>query len=436
MSRNGKKGPPLKRDRPGQKGISLPAGGSPQLFGAPWFAAVVLVAAVLASYANTLRCPFVFDDRNDIVDNPAIRRLWPLGDVFLVRSKGAVAGLQSRPVVNLSFALDYAVGRLDTLPYHVTNLAIHMLAGLALFGVVRRTLLLPRFRDRFGRASAGLALAAALLWAVHPLQTESVTYITQRYESMMGLFCFVAVYGVIRGGDSTHCYCWGAVTVAATLLSLGSKEVAISLPILILLYDRLLLSGLFSEIRRRRWGMYLGLLAVLAAFAMLQLHAGPRPWAGYALPVSWFEYARSQPGVILHYLRLVFWPQPLVLDYGWPPARTVGGILPGAMVVAGLLAATGYAFWRRWAWGILGAWFFLILAPMSSLLPLADLAVEHRMYLPLAAVSVAVVLGAYAVCEALAISRAAEGRDSRLPAGQCCSCAGHPHLAAKPCIPR
>jgi tetratricopeptide (TPR) repeat protein len=404
MSRNGKKGSPLKRDRPGQKGISLPAGGSPQLFGAPWFAAVVLVAAVLASYANTLRCPFVFDDRNDIVDNPAIRRLWPLGDVFLVRSKGAVAGLQSRPVVNLSFALDYAVGRLDTLPYHVTNLAIHMLAGLALFGVVRRTLLLPRFHDRFGRASAGLALAAALLWAVHPLQTESVTYITQRYESMMGLFCFVAVYGVIRGGDSTHCYCWGAVTVAATLLSLGSKEVAISLPILILLYDRLLLSGSFSEIRRRRWGMYLGLLAVWAAFAMLQLRAGPRPWAGYALPVSWFEYARSQPGVILHYLRLVFWPQPLVLDYGWPPARTVGGILPGAMVVAGLLAATGYAFWRRRAWGILGAWFFLILAPTSSLLPLADLAVEHRMYLPLAAVSVAVVLGAYAVCEALAIS--------------------------------
>ena len=355
------------------------------MFGSLWLAILVLVAAVLASYANSLRCPFVFDDHYDIIDNPAIRHLWPLWDVFLVRSTSSV-GLQSRPVVNLSFALDYAVGGLNTLPYHVTNLAIHVLAGLALFGVVRRTLLLPRLRDRFGQASVPLALAVALLWAVHPLQTESVTYITQRYESMMGLFYLVAVYGVIRCGDSTHAYRWGAVTVAATLLSLGSKEVAVSLPIMILLYDRVLLSGSFSEIWRRRWGLYLALLAAWAAFAVLQLRVGPRPLAGYALPLSWFDYARSQPGVILHYLRLAFWPQPLVLDYGWPPARTVGDILPGAIVVAGLLAATGYAFWRWPAWGLLGAWFFLILAPTSSVMPLADLAFEHRMYLPLAAV--------------------------------------------------
>jgi len=152
--------------------------------------------------------------------------------------------------------------------------------------------------------------------------------------------------------------------------------------------------------------------------------------------LSWFEYARSQPGVILHYLRLVFWPQPLVLDYSWPPAQTVGDILPGAIVVAGLLAATGYAFWKWPAWGLLGAWFFLLLAPTSSVMPLADLAVEHRMYLPLAAIAVVVVLGAYAVSGALALSRAAQGNGSRLPAGQCWSRAGHPHLAAKQRLPR
>ena len=395
--------------RVGQADVSCPGhhvlvvGEPPQVFGSAWFAILVLVAAVLASYANSFRCPFVFDEYNDIIDNPSIRHLWPLWDVFLVRCE-RVTGLQTRPVVNLSFALDYAVGRLHTLPYHVTNLAIHILAGLALFGVVRRTLLLPRLRDRFGQASTALALAVALLWAVHPLQTESVTYIVQRYESMMGLFYLVAVYGLIRCGDSTHSFGWGAVTAAATLLSLGSKEVAVSLPIMLLLYDRVLLTGSFAETWRRRWGLYLALLAVWAAFAVLQLRAGPRPWAGYALPLSWFAYARSQPGIILHYLRLVFWPHPLVLDYGWPPARTVGDILPGAMVVAALLAATGYAF-RRWpAWGLLGAWFFLILAPTSSVMPLSDLAFEHRMYLPLAAVAAAVVLGAYAVFESLALS--------------------------------
>ena len=403
MTRKGWKKPPLKSRQAAQEEIPHPAGGPPRVFGSPWFAILVLVAAVLAVYANSLRCAFIFDDHIDIIDNPSIRHLWPLWDVFLVRSASAV-GLHPRPVVNLSFALDYAVGGLNTLPYHVTNLAIHLLAGLALFGVVRRTLLLPRLRDRFGGASTGLALAVALLWAVHPLQTESVTYIVQRYESMMGLFYLTAVYGLIRCGDSTHPYGWGAVTVAATLLSLGSKEVAVSLPIMILLFDRVLLSGSFAEIGRRRWGMYLALLAAWAAFALLQLRVGPRTWAGYALPLSWFEYACSQPGVILHYLWLAFWPHPLVLDYGWPPARTVGEILPGAMVVAGLLAATGYAFWRWPAWGLLGAWFFLILAPTSSVMPLADLAFEHRMYLPLAAVAAAVVLGVYAVFESLVLS--------------------------------
>ena len=403
MSRKGKKKTPLKSRHAVQADISRPAGRPSRVFGSPWFAILLLVAVVAAGYANSLRSPFVFDDQCDIIDNPSIRHLWPLGDVFLIRSKSTV-GLHPRPVVNLSFALDYALGGLNTLPYHLTNLAIHMLAGLALFGVVRRTLRLPRLRDRFGQASVPLALAVALLWAVHPLQTESVTYVTQRYESMMGLFYLVAVYGALRCGDSTHPCCWGAVTAAAAVLSLGSKEVAVSLPIMILLVDRVLLSGSFAEIWRRRWGLYLALLAGWAAFAVLQLRAGPRPWAGYALPVSWFEYARSQPGVILHYLRLVFWPHPLVLDYGWQPARTAGEILPGVIVVAALLAATGYAFWRWPAGGLLGAWFFLILAPTSSVMPLGDLAVEHRMYLPLAAVAVVVVLGAYAVSGTLALS--------------------------------
>ena len=403
MSRKRKKKTPHKSELAGQREISRPADGSLRVFGSPWFAILVLVAAVLAVYANSLRCPFVFDDHFDIIDNTSIRHLWPLWDVFLFRSASAV-GLQSRPVVNLSFALDYAVGGLNTWPYHVTNLAIHVLAGLALFGVVRRTLMLPSLRDRFGRVSTALALAVALLWALHPLQTESVIYITQRYESMMGLFYLVAVYGFIRSSDSTHPYCWNAMTVAATLLALGSKEVAVSLPIIILLVDRVLLSGSFAESWRRRLGDVRCVAGRVGRFALLQLRTGPRPWAGYAIPLTWFEYACSEAGVILHYLRLAFWPHPLVLDYGWPPARTVGQILPGTLVVAGLLAATGYAFWRRLALGLLGAWFFLILAPTSSVLPLADLASEHRMYLPLAATVVAVVLGVYGLAEALALS--------------------------------
>ena len=105
--------------------------------------------------------------------------------------------------------------------------------------------------------------------------------------------------------------------------------------------------------------------------------------------------------MILHYLRLSFWPDPLVFDYGWPVAHTAAEILPGAVVVGGLLAATAYALARWPMWGTLGAWFFLILAPTSSIMPIADLAFEHRMYLPLAAVVAATVIAGYALLERL-----------------------------------
>ena len=119
-----------------------------------------------------------------------------------------------------------------------------MLAGLTLFGIVRRTLLLPSLGGRFAAAATSLALAVALIWTLHPLQTGAVTYVTQRYESMMGLFYLLALYAAIRCGTSEHAGRWAVASVAATLLALGCKEVAVSIPITILLYDRAFLGGL------------------------------------------------------------------------------------------------------------------------------------------------------------------------------------------------
>jgi tetratricopeptide (TPR) repeat protein len=373
----------------------------------------LIVLATIIAYSNTLRCPFVFDDIHDIVENSSIRHLWPLRDVFTVHYGGRT-GLHSRPVVNFSLAVNYAAASLDPFPYHVTNLLIHVLAGLALFGIVRRTLLLPSLGGRFAAAATSLALAVALIWTLHPLQTGAVTYVTQRYESMMGLFYLLALYAAVRCGTSAHPRRWAVATVGATLLALGCKEVAVSIPITVLLYDRAFLAGSFREAWRRRWGMYLGLAAAWALFAALFLcSSGRSQWAGYGLPVTWIEYARTQFGVILHYLRLVFWPSPLVLDYHWSVAHTVGQIVPPALVIGGLVAATGYALIRWPKWGLLGAWFFLILAPTSSVLPILDLAFEHRMYLPLAAVIVGVVIGGWVVGQRLVDS----GRISR-PASQ------------------
>jgi tetratricopeptide (TPR) repeat protein len=119
-------------------------------------------------------------------------------------------------------------------------------------------------------------------------------------------------------------------------------------------------------------------------------------------------YARSQPGVILHYLRLAFWPRGLVLDYAWPVANGVGAVGVPALVLAGLGSLTLWTFRRQPALGFLGVTFFLVLAPSSSVIPIKDLAFEHRMYLPLAALVVLAI-----VCGQLLIQRAAFGMRSK-----------------------
>lgn len=367
---------------------------------ARWLSIALIVAATAAAYANSLRGPFVLDDLGDIVDNPSIRHLWPLRDVFVVGSAGE-AGLHSRPVVNLTWAVNYAMSGLDTMPYHLTNLAIHILAALTLFGIVHRTLSLPGIPERLGRKALPLGLAAALIWALHPLQTQAVTYVTQRYESLMGLCYLAALYSLIRAGSSAHGRAWAGACAAAAMLAMGSKEVAVSAPIILLLYDRAFLAGSVRGAWARRRGLYLGLLGVWLGFALLQLLSASRSsWSGYGKSYSLQEYALSQFGVILHYLRLSLWPQPLVLDYGWPVARSAREILPGAVVVGGLAAASVWALARRPKLGLLGAWFFLILAPTSSILPVADLAFLHRMYLPLAAIVLLAVLGGEAAVDA------------------------------------
>jgi hypothetical protein len=358
-----------------------------------WFSIALIVAATVAAYSNSLSCPFIFDDLFNIVGNGSIRHLLPLRDVFLVHSAGEVE-LHSRPVANLTFAVNYAMGGLNPLPYHLTNLLIHLLAAATLFGIVRRTLLLPGIPERSGRKATPLALAIALLWALHPLQTQAVTFVTQRYESLMGLFCLVALYSLVRSGTSPRGRSWAAACVAATVLALGSKEVAVAAPLCLLLYDRAFLAGSVRAAWVRRRGMYLGLLGAWLGFALLQAFSGSRgDWAGYSLPLPWHQYAISQFGVVLHYLRLSLWPRPLVFDYWWPAASSASEILPGALLVGGLAAASGYALVRRPKLGFLGGWFFLILAPTSSVMPIADLAFLHRMYLPLAAIVVLAALG-------------------------------------------
>ena len=374
---------------------------------------MLVVAAGLLAYFNSFTGPFIYDDVLSIRDNPTIRHLWPIWRALSPPHEGGIT-VEGRPLVNLSLAVNYALGGYNVWGYHAFNLAIHILAGLTLLGVVRRTLLQPGLRERFGTMADELAAATAVIWVVHPLQTESVTYIVQRAESIMGLCYLLTLYCFIRGAEwtPTETGLWGprprrwyGLSVAACALGMASKEVMVSAPVMVLLYDRAFVSGTFKEAWRRRRSLYLALAGtwILLGFLLAggQLPATSRNAERVGL--SWWQYLAAEPGVVLYYLRLSVWPHPLCFDYyGSPVAGTWTTVLPAAVVVVILLGATVWA-WRTNparphmgpAWGFVGAWFFLILAPSSSVIPLDSPAYEHRMYLPLAAVVMLVVAGVY-----------------------------------------
>jgi len=351
-------------------------------------AAAIIVVTGCVAYHNSFSGPFIFDDLVHIVDNPHIRHLWP---------PSLVLSGTARPVAMLTLALNYAIGGLAVSGYHATNLAFHLLAALTLFGIVRRTFTGPRLRERYSSAATGLALAAAALWVSHPLNTQAVTYVIQRGESLAGLFYLVTLYATIRGASSRRARGWYAVAVAVCALGAATKPVLVSAPIVILFYDRFFLAESFRAAFQRRGALYCALAATWVVMIALARMA-PDAAAGLQLTtVTPVGYAATQPGVVLHYLRLAFWPHPLVLDYGWPPAIETLSVVTPSLVVASIVAATLWATARLYAPAFLGLWFVLVLAPSSSVFPINDLAFEHRMYLPLAAVIVLAVVAGHTV---------------------------------------
>jgi tetratricopeptide (TPR) repeat protein len=381
---------------------------------AAFLPAGLIVVAGLAVYANSFQGPFIFDDFATIVDNPTIRHLWPLGPVLTPPAEGGT--VTSRPLFNLSLAINYRLGGFNVWGYHATNLAIHLINGLLLLGILWRTFHLPALQARFGEAACGLSLAIALLWTVHPLQTESVTYINQRAESLAGLFYLLTVYSVIRGSRSSRAVWWHTLAVGACWIGVAVKEPVVTAPLVVLLYDHTFLKESFRKILRRRWGLYLGLFASWGILIYLQARTGLPVLKEQLGSLGFLAYVRSEPGVILYYLRLSLWPHPLCFNYDWPVADTLAAILPGVLVIGGLGVATVWGLAKRRTWALLGAWFFLILAPTSSLMPLPHLAFEHRMYLSLAAVLTGVVVGVYVGVQFL-MGRKSIGGRTRLLVG-------------------
>ena len=372
-----------------------------------WHPLPVVVAGVVAYY-NSFAGTFVFDDHAHIHASSRIKELWPIWPLLGGR----------RPTVDITLAVNYAAGRFDVWGYHLVNLLIHLSVALLLLAVIRRTLILAPLRLRYNKSSTWLATIVALLWVVHPLNTQTVTYIIQRGESLMALFYLMTLYFVIRGATARSGLVWLIAAVAACAMGMASKAVMMTAPVAVLLYDRSFLTGSFGAAWKRRWMLYCGLfgtIGVLFACGVLQGVLDPTPHStsvglGFrgATPL---QYGLTELGVLPYYLRLALWPNPLCFDYAWPFAQTFWEVAPFAAIVVGLLGLTIWAMVRHPRIGFICAWFFLILAPTSSIMPIRDALVEHRMYLPLAAVIVLIVLTGHE------IFRLADRVDSRRKRG-------------------
>lgn len=372
---------------------------------------LILITCAFFAYHNSFDAPFIFDDEMNIQSNERVRQLWP---VWRAMWGPLATGVSGRPVVQLSFALNFALGGLAVRGYHVTNLVLHAATAILLFGIVRQTLISRRLADRFGRHAVGLALVVALIWQNHPLLSDSVTYISGRTEILAALFLLLTLVFALRGmsaapGRATF---WFVASVAACALGTGCKEILVAAPLLVLLYDRMFVAGTFRQALRQHMGLYIGLFVSLLLIPLnLYMADFHRSALATTETLSSWDYLKTQSQVLTLYLRLAAWPQPLVLDYtGWPLDPPFVHIWPFAMLILLLLAITAYGLKQKWPAAYVGAWFFLILAPTSSLLPLpTEVATERRMYLPLMGLVALVVLGIYRllnrVCDRLQMTQ-------------------------------
>ncbi len=362
-------------------------------------AAGLLALCAALAWSNTFRVPFLDDDIPSILQNPAVKHFWPWWEVLAERQPN----LGARPVVLLSLAANHAISGFRPWSYHVVNLIAHILAAWVLFGVARRTIPLSRRLPVRGSTADLLAFFIALAWALHPLQTQPVTYVIQRCEVFMGLFFLLALYLAVRGWQSDRPGPWHLGSVAACVLGMGCKEVMAVAPLAVLAWDRVFMGrGLKRSLSASPalWAGYGAAWAFLAFLLVTVPDVHTLETRG-ALSHTRAGYLITQPEVVLHYLRLALWPRGLSYSYGWEVSTPARALLP-ALAVLGMVLASAWGVWRKKPLGFAGLWVFLILFPSSGMVPLNLMAAEHRMYLSLAAVIAVAVAGGHALARRVA----------------------------------
>ncbi|MFQ5735518.1 MAG: tetratricopeptide repeat protein [Thermodesulfobacteriota bacterium] len=356
-------------------------------------AALLVAAFALAAYSNTFGSPFQFDDHMFVIDynrQHGLGAFWP--------------PYGTRYVTYLSLAINYQLGGLDVTGYHAVNLLIHIANGLLVWWLVALLFETPLVKRASGAAPAYLvALFAALVFVSHPVQTEAITYISQRFASLATLFYLlsIALFVRWRQGGRAHVY---IASVAAAFVAQKTKEISFTLPFMVVFIELAFFEGPVRSAKR-----LVPLLPFLSALAVIPLTIfgadASLAGAGHAVGeevrsaqlrdltmLSRHDYLLTQFRVVVTYLRLLVLPVAQNLDYDYPMFRSFAApqVFLSFFFLLGVFCSAVYGFVRSFAtrnaylrlasFGVI--WFFVTVSIESSVIPIKDIIFEHRLYLP------------------------------------------------------
>jgi tetratricopeptide (TPR) repeat protein len=373
---------------------------------------ILIIFLGLFSYMNTFHAPFQWDDAQNIIDNPVVRDMGYFADPSRAEGLDKYKAFRSRYIGYLSFALNYKIGGLDARGFHIANLAIHISNAILVYCLVILTFRTPLMSPP-GENVRYLALMSALLFVSHPLQTQAVTYIVQRFASMAALFCLISVvaYAMCRLSGRAAYYVLSAVSAVAAM---KTKECAVALPLLIALYE---LSFFRDRLKRRVLllaPLFIAMLVVPMAYVDLHDPAGQivddiADAAVVQTDMPALDYRYTELRAIVTYIRLLVLPFNQNLDYDYQVAHSIAEprVLLSALFLAMVFGLGVYMFFRsrRGGPGRLAAfglfWFFLALIPESGVITIVDVIFEHRTYMPGVGFFIAVSTGAFVVLQKL-----------------------------------
>jgi protein O-mannosyl-transferase len=359
---------------------------------------LLLSTIVLLIYSNTFKAPFVFDDNMNIQNNTSIR----LGKLTIENIVTAVSEshLQSRPIANISFALNYYFHQYNVTGYHIVNVLIHVTTGIFLYFFVKTTLHLPllHFKDT---TATWIASFTVLLWLVHPLHTQSVTYIVQRMNSMASMFYVLSMLLYTRGrltSDKRRRWLLFTGCILAGILAIGSKEIALTIPFFLLLYEWYFFQDLSLIWFKKYLISFAGVMVFLALSALMYM--GTETLHNILVVPGDFDFTLTERvltefRVVIVYLKLLLFPHPsqLNIDYDFPLSRSLFDPISTSFALGTIIGMFGLALYiskkeRLLSFCVL--WFFGNLVIESSVIML-DILFEHRTYLPSMLLSLLVV---------------------------------------------